>query len=85
MEKYEKKYTELSRYVDNIVASESDICKRFEKDLRRDIHKSITIIAKWTKFSQLVETTLRVEQSLVEEKLEVESSRDISSTSSFRG
>lgn len=50
MEKYEKKYTELSRYVDNIVASESDICKRFEKDLRRDIHKSITIIAKWTKF-----------------------------------
>ncbi|KAA0063216.1 uncharacterized protein E6C27_scaffold205G00260 [Cucumis melo var. makuwa] len=42
-------------------------------------------IAKWMNFSQLVETALRVEQSITEEKLAVELSRGTSTTSGFKG
>uniref|UniRef100_A0A0A0LAU6 Retrotransposon gag domain-containing protein n=1 Tax=Cucumis sativus TaxID=3659 RepID=A0A0A0LAU6_CUCSA len=51
---YERKYTELSRYTDVIVASE-------------------------------IETALRVEQSITEEKSAVELSRGASTVSGFRG
>ncbi|TYK29666.1 uncharacterized protein E5676_scaffold64G00090 [Cucumis melo var. makuwa] len=58
---YERKYTGLSRYADVIMASESDKCRRFERGLRFEIRTPVTSIAKWTGFSQLVETGLRVE------------------------
>ncbi|KAL0536750.1 hypothetical protein IC582_025710 [Cucumis melo] len=82
---YERKYTELSRYADVIVASESDRCRRFERGLCFEIHTPVTAIAKWTNFSQLVETVLRVEQSITKEKSAVELSRRTSTTSGFRG
>ncbi|KAA0063211.1 hypothetical protein E6C27_scaffold205G00190 [Cucumis melo var. makuwa] len=82
---YERKYTELSQYADVIVASESDRCQRFERGLRFEIRTSVTTIAKWTNFSQLVETALRVEQSITEEKSAVELSRGTSTASGFRG
>ncbi|TYK29096.1 DNA/RNA polymerases superfamily protein [Cucumis melo var. makuwa] len=82
---YERKYTELSRYTDVIVASESDRCQRFERGLRFEIRTPVTTIAKWTNFSQLVETSLRVEQSIAEEKSAVELSHGTSTTSGFRG
>ncbi|KAL0533781.1 hypothetical protein IC582_027827 [Cucumis melo] len=82
---YERKYTELSRYADVIVASESDRCRRFERGLRFEIRTPVTAIAKWTNFSQLVETALRVEQSITEEKSVVELSRGTSTASGFRG
>jgi len=82
---YERKYTELSRYADVIIASESDRCRRFERGLRFEIRTPVTAIAKWTNFSQLVETALRVEQSITEEKSAVELSRGTSTASGFRG
>ncbi|KAA0042134.1 DNA/RNA polymerases superfamily protein [Cucumis melo var. makuwa] len=82
---YERKYTELSRYADVIVASESDRCRRFERGLRFEIRTPVTAIAKWTNFSQLVETALHVEQSITEEKSAVELSRGTSIASGFRG
>ncbi|KAL0551602.1 hypothetical protein IC582_010691 [Cucumis melo] len=82
---YERKYTELSRYADVIIASESDRCRWFEKGLRFEIRTPVTAIAKWTNFSQLVETALRVEQSITEEKSAVELSRGTSTASGFRG
>ncbi|KAA0056403.1 uncharacterized protein E5676_scaffold120G002560 [Cucumis melo var. makuwa] len=72
---YERKYTELSQYADVIVASKSDRCRRFERGLRFEIRTPVTTIAKWKDFSQLVETALRVEQSITEEKSVVELSR----------
>ncbi|KAA0067829.1 retrotransposon protein, putative, Ty3-gypsy subclass [Cucumis melo var. makuwa] len=82
---YERKNTELSRYADVIVAFESDRCRRFERGLRFEIRTPVTAIAKWTNFSQLVETALRVEQSIAEEKSAVELSRRTSTASGFRG
>uniref|UniRef100_A0A9I9EJZ1 CCHC-type domain-containing protein n=1 Tax=Cucumis melo TaxID=3656 RepID=A0A9I9EJZ1_CUCME len=67
---YERKYTKLSRYADVIVASESDRCRRFEKGF----------VLKY-----LVETALRVELSITEEKSAVELSRGTSTASGFRG
>ena len=45
----------------------------------------MTAIAKWTDFSQLVETALPVEQSIIEEKSTMDLSRGVSTTSGFRG
>uniref|UniRef100_A0A9I9ELL1 CCHC-type domain-containing protein n=1 Tax=Cucumis melo TaxID=3656 RepID=A0A9I9ELL1_CUCME len=82
---YERKYTKLSRYAEVIVTSESDRCCRFERGLHFEIRTPVTVIAKWTDFSQLVETALRVELSIVEEKSAMELSRRVSTTSGIRG
>ncbi|TYJ96574.1 uncharacterized protein E5676_scaffold791G00040 [Cucumis melo var. makuwa] len=82
---YERKYTELSRYCEMIVASESYRCRRFEIGLRFEIRTPVTAMAKWMDFSQLVEIALRVEQSIVEEKSAMKLSRGVSTTSGIRG
>ncbi|TYK27372.1 uncharacterized protein E5676_scaffold325G00500 [Cucumis melo var. makuwa] len=82
---YERKYTELLQYAEMIVASESDRCRRFKRGLRFEICTPLTAIAKWTNFSQLVETALRVEQSIVKEKSAMELSRGVLTTSGIRG
>lgn len=46
--------------------SESDRCRLFERGLKKEIHTPITVITKLTYFSQIVETALRVKQSLEE-------------------
>ncbi|KAA0025985.1 reverse transcriptase [Cucumis melo var. makuwa] len=78
---YERKYTELSRYAEMIEASDSDRCRRFERGLRFEIRTPVTAISKWTNFSQLIETVLRVEQSIVEEKSTMELNRGVLTTS----
>ncbi|KAA0040577.1 uncharacterized protein E6C27_scaffold262G001470 [Cucumis melo var. makuwa] len=60
-------------------------CRRFERGLRFEIRTPVTAIAKWMDFSQLVETALRVEQSIVEEKSAMELSRGVLTTSGIRG
>ncbi|TYK15838.1 uncharacterized protein E5676_scaffold637G00090 [Cucumis melo var. makuwa] len=85
MAEYERKYTELSQYADVIVAFESDRCRRFERRLPFEIRTPVTAIAKWTNFSQVVETALRMEQSITEEKPAVELSHGTSTASGFRG
>lgn len=65
---YEKKFTELSKYTTTIIASEEDCCKRFEGGLRKEIQTLLTACSKWIEFSKLVETTLKVERSLEDEK-----------------
>lgn len=57
----------LSRYAETIVAYENDRCRQFKRWLTRRF-VTVTTIAKWTDFSQLVETALRVKQSLMEEE-----------------
>ncbi|TYK29162.1 DNA/RNA polymerases superfamily protein [Cucumis melo var. makuwa] len=76
---YERKYAEM------IVAFESDRCCRGERGLRFEKRTPVTAITKWMDFSQLVETALRVEQSIVEEKSVMELSRGVSTTSGIRG
>ena len=50
MVEYERKYTKFSWYVDVIVVSESDRCRRFDKGLHFEIRSTITVIVKWTDF-----------------------------------
>lgn len=57
-----RKYTELSCYVEPIVALESHRCRQFAKGLWQEIRTPITTTSKWMDFSKLVETALRVEQ-----------------------
>ncbi|KAA0046418.1 uncharacterized protein E6C27_scaffold149G001630 [Cucumis melo var. makuwa] len=59
-------------------------CRRFERGLCYEIHTLVTAIAKWLNFFQLVETTLRVEQSIAEGKLAVEPSHEVSISNGFR-
>ncbi|TYK11284.1 uncharacterized protein E5676_scaffold227G001430 [Cucumis melo var. makuwa] len=75
---YERKYTELSWYADVIVASKSDRCRRFKRGLHFEIHTTVTAIAKWINFFELVETALHVEKSITEEKSAMELSRGAS-------
>lgn len=72
---YEKKYIEFFEYATNIIADELDHCKRFEEGLRGEIYTLMIANAEWTKFSKLVEKTMRVEKSLAEKKQERESYR----------
>lgn len=67
MAEYKRKYVKLSRYAETIVAYENDRCRQFKRELTRRL-VTVTAIARWTDFSQLVETTLRVKQSLMEEE-----------------
>ncbi|KAA0046779.1 uncharacterized protein E6C27_scaffold216G00650 [Cucumis melo var. makuwa] len=64
--------------------SRSDRCRRFEIGLRFEIRTPVTAIAKWTNFSELVETALRVEQRITEEKSAVKLSRGTSTANGFR-
>ncbi|TYK29885.1 uncharacterized protein E5676_scaffold208G001400 [Cucumis melo var. makuwa] len=78
-----REYSMLSRYVNVIMASESDTCRRFERGLRFEIRTPVTAIV--DKISKSVETALLIEQSITEEKSIVEISYGASTASSFRG
>lgn len=54
------------------MATKEQRCQRFEKGLREAIRTPISAVAKWTNFLQLIETALRVEQSLSQRKEDVE-------------
>ncbi|TYJ96623.1 Retrovirus-related Pol polyprotein from transposon opus [Cucumis melo var. makuwa] len=69
---YEKKYTELSKYVTRVIEDEVERCKRFREGLREEIRTPMTVCADWNDFSKLVEAALRVEKCLNERKRERE-------------
>ncbi|TYK22326.1 putative DNA/RNA polymerases superfamily protein [Cucumis melo var. makuwa] len=66
------------------LADAEDWCRRFERGLDFEISTPVTAIAKWIDFSQLVETTLRVEQGIAEEKSTVELRHGVSTASGFK-
>lgn len=61
MAECERKFIEISWYAEVLVAIEDDRYRKFERGLRREILTPISSTTKWTNFSQLVETALRVE------------------------
>ncbi|KAA0035225.1 DNA/RNA polymerases superfamily protein [Cucumis melo var. makuwa] len=80
--KYEKKYTELSKYATRVIEDEVERCKRFEEGLQEEIRTPVTTCADWNDFSKLVEAALRVEKSLNERKRERETSKNVRTFSS---
>ncbi|KAL2497813.1 Gag protease polyprotein-like protein [Abeliophyllum distichum] len=67
---YQKKFVELSKYAQVLVADEIDRCKRFEDGLREEIKSSVTF-AGLTNFGKLVEVALRVKKSISERMIDV--------------
>lgn len=49
---YERIFTELSKYVGSMIETEEEMCRKFEKGLRKEIHTSVTIVATRADFSQ---------------------------------
>ena len=71
-------FTEFSKYVGSMVGTEEKRCMKFEKGLRKEIHTLVTAVAAKSDFSQLISTTLRLEQSLEEDEPEEEQKQDTS-------
>ncbi|TYK00845.1 zf-CCHC domain-containing protein [Cucumis melo var. makuwa] len=84
-ERFARSAQEIGRQEKAWPSDPEKMCCRFERGLRFEIRTLVTVIAKWMDFSQLVETALRVEQSIVEEKSAMELSRGVSTTSGIRG
>lgn len=59
-----------------ILADETDRCKRFKEGLRKEICSPVTASVEWTDFTKLVESAMRVNKSLLEEKIEKETSKE---------
>ncbi|KAL2532905.1 CCHC-type domain-containing protein [Abeliophyllum distichum] len=66
---YQKKFVELSKYAQVLVADERDRFRRFEDGLREEIRTSLTS-AEWTDLGKLVEAALRVEKSISERQIQ---------------
>lgn len=73
---YEKKYIELSKYATTIIRNEVDKCRRFKDGLREEI-RTYTNEIEWREFPRLIETALRVERSILENKNKKEPSKDV--------
>ena len=74
---YEKKFSELVRLVPYIHADEVLKCKRFLSGLQHRIRAHLSVVPQ-NRFGDLVEATLRVEQSttaMYQSKLESKSKR----------
>ena len=78
VEHYERMFIELSKYVGSIIETEEERCRKFEKGLSKEICTLVTVVAARTNFSQLIITTLRVEESLEEDEPEEEQRQDTS-------
>ncbi|XP_038904225.1 uncharacterized protein LOC120090569 [Benincasa hispida] len=66
---YDIKYAELSRYASGIIEDERERCWRFKDGLKREIRTHVIESAAWVDFSGLVEAAMRVERSLMMEKV----------------
>ncbi|KAL2532903.1 CCHC-type domain-containing protein [Abeliophyllum distichum] len=66
---YQKKFVELSKYAQVLVADERDRFRQFEDGLREEIRTSLTS-AEWTDLGKLVEAALRVEKSISERQIQ---------------
>ncbi|XP_038904244.1 uncharacterized protein LOC120090589 [Benincasa hispida] len=80
---YEKKYTELSKYAISVIEDKRDRCRRFKDGLREDIRTPVTASVECNDFAQLVETTMRVERSISEKRIEREATTNARPSTSF--
>ncbi|GAV58118.1 zf-CCHC domain-containing protein [Cephalotus follicularis] len=64
---YEHKFLELSHYAPTLVADQKERCQRFLDGLRPEIWHSVATI-EWNVFGNLVESAMRVELSVNEQR-----------------
>ncbi|GAV76155.1 hypothetical protein CFOL_v3_19630 [Cephalotus follicularis] len=64
---YEHKFLELSHYAPALVADQEERCQRFLDGLRPEIRHSVVTI-EWNVFGNLVESAMRVELSINEQR-----------------
>ncbi|GAV91211.1 zf-CCHC domain-containing protein [Cephalotus follicularis] len=67
MTRYEHKFLELSHYAPALVADQEERCQRFLVGLRPEMWHSVATID-WNVFCSLVESTMRVELSINEQR-----------------
>ena len=71
---YELKFTQLSVYVANLVATEEEKCLKFEEGLTYKIHSKLTPYDLET-FSRLIAAVIRAEKMVNEKKILLPSPR----------
>lgn len=64
VKEYERMFTKLSKYFGSTIRTEEERCRKFEKGLHKEIRTLLMAVVARAKFSELIDTTLQVEQSL---------------------
>ncbi|KAL0355656.1 UNVERIFIED_CONTAM: hypothetical protein Sradi_4012500 [Sesamum radiatum] len=77
MAKYELRFAALAKYAPEAVVTQEDCCYRFEQ-LRPEIKKYMVV--RITNFKTLVESTIRMEEAVTEEKKKGEEKRKFACT-----
>ncbi|KAL0434501.1 UNVERIFIED_CONTAM: Transposon Tf2-12 polyprotein [Sesamum latifolium] len=70
---YELRFAALAKYAPEAVVTQEDRCYRFEQGLRPEIRKGLAV--RITDFKTLVESTVRMEETVTEEKKRLEEKR----------
>ncbi|KAL0404877.1 UNVERIFIED_CONTAM: Transposon Ty3-G Gag-Pol polyprotein [Sesamum radiatum] len=70
---YELRFAALAKYAPEAVATQEDRCYRFEQGLRPEIKKGLAV--RITNFKTLVESAVRMEEAVIEEKKRMEEKR----------
>ncbi|KAL0417365.1 UNVERIFIED_CONTAM: hypothetical protein Slati_3568400 [Sesamum latifolium] len=67
---YELRFVALAKYAPETIAAQEDRCYRFEQGLRLEIKKGLAV--RITNFKTLVESVVRMEEVVIEDKKKVE-------------
>ncbi|KAL2237893.1 UNVERIFIED_CONTAM: hypothetical protein Sindi_0981000 [Sesamum indicum] len=70
---YELRFAALAKYAPEAIATQEDRCYRFEQGLRREIRRGLAI--RITNFKTLVESAVRMEETVIEDKKKGEEKR----------
>ncbi|KAL0395481.1 UNVERIFIED_CONTAM: hypothetical protein Slati_4514300 [Sesamum latifolium] len=70
---YELRFAALAKYAPEAVVTQEDRCYRFEQGLRPEIRKGLAV--RITDFKTLVESAVRMEEAVTEEKKRMEEKR----------
>ncbi|KAL0284336.1 UNVERIFIED_CONTAM: hypothetical protein Sradi_7202000 [Sesamum radiatum] len=70
---YELRFASLAKYAPEAVATQEDRCYRFEQGLRTEIKKGLVV--RIANFKTLVESAVRMEEAVTEEKKRMEEKR----------
>lgn len=68
MVEYKKKFTQLVKYSLNLVVTEQERCRQFEKGLRKEIRTPVVMISVQCDYIKLVNVALLVKRSLSEKR-----------------
>lgn len=68
MVEYKKKFTQLVKYSLNLVVTEQEWCRKFEKGLRKVIRTPVVMISVQCDYIKLVNAALLVKRSLSEKR-----------------